>query len=76
MLKLKIKAEGHDMIYFFSRTVEKNVGLFCPWVPVAKYSLFLLFKKTRLFLIVSTRDKFFTCWVVRWIKKMGTDWNN
>ena len=44
MLKLKTIAEGCDMI-FFSRSVGIKVDLFGPFVPVAKYSLLLLFKK-------------------------------
>ena len=54
MLKLKIIAEGYTIWYNFFRRVVKKVGLFCPWVPVAKYSLLLLFKKSLLFFIFFT----------------------
>jgi hypothetical protein len=53
MLKLKKIAEGYDMILFFF-VVWKKVRLFCPWVPVAKYSLLLvlLLKKKSSFLYI------------------------
>jgi hypothetical protein len=38
------------MLYFF-RSVGQKVDIFCPRVPVAKYSLLLLCKKNLLFFI-------------------------
>ena len=64
------------MLYFF-RSVGKKVDIFCPWVPVAKYSLLLLGKKSSFLYIFSQcivsidilYNFFFFFWVVGWINK-------